>query len=590
MNKEMVISSTPHETRVAILEDDQVVELFIEREHSRGVVGNIYKGRISKVLPGMQSAFVDLGLERDAFLYVTDVISPTEDDLEDDEEIVPATVPENAEPVAASDAEGALDPGSAETPALGVPLALGAPLAVSSSHISIVDTGALPIGLGAQMQPTPAAEMATANGGENGGRDRGRDRRRPERQLPTAKIEDLLKEKQEIVVQVVKEPLGTKGARITCHLSLPGRFLVYMPTVDHIGVSRKVESRDERRRLRTIVQRFREQSGLPGGVIIRTAAQHRSEEDLVADLSYFQQVWNEVQRKRDGDRTPSVLFREESLVTKLLRDLLTEQYTAIRIDDEVEYKRVMALVNRIMPNMASRVKRYTKDYPIFDEYGVQSEIDKALRSKVWLKSGGYIVINQTEALVAIDVNTGRYVGKKSSGRLEDTIVKTNLEAVKEIVRQIRLRDLGGIIVLDFIDMEDKKNRQKVAQAVEQELRKDRAPSKAVQVSDFGLIIITRKRVKSSLERTLTEPCPYCSGTGTIKTSATICYDILTEVKKVSADLDGYSLVLRVNPEIARAFRDESRAMFKELEATVGRPVTLRSDEQLHHEQFDVMAI
>ena len=590
MNKEMVISSTPHETRVAILEDDQVVELFIEREHSRGVVGNIYKGRISKVLPGMQSAFVDLGLERDAFLYVTDVISPTEDDLEDDEEIVPVAVPENGEAGAPSEADGAPDPGAAETPALGVPLALGAPLAVSSSHISIVDTGALPIGLGAQLQPTPAAETAAANGGENGGRERGRDRRRPERQLPTAKIEDLLKEKQEIVVQVVKEPLGTKGARITCHLSLPGRFLVYMPTVDHIGVSRKVESRDERRRLRTIVQRFREQSGLPGGVIIRTAAQHRSEEDLVADLSYFQQVWNEVQRKRDGDRTPSVLFREESLVTKLLRDLLTEQYTAIRIDDEVEYKRVMALVNRIMPNMASRVKRYTKDYPIFDEYGVQSEIDKALRSKVWLKSGGYIVINQTEALVAIDVNTGRYVGKKSSGRLEDTIVKTNLEAVKEIVRQIRLRDLGGIIVLDFIDMEDKKNRQKVAQAVEQELRKDRAPSKAVQVSDFGLIIITRKRVKSSLERTLTEPCPYCSGTGTIKTSATICYDILTEVKKVSADLDGYSLVLRVNPEIARAFRDESRAMFKELEATVGRPVTLRSDEQLHHEQFDVMAI
>jgi ribonuclease G len=240
--------------------------------------------------------------------------------------------------------------------------------------------------------------------------------------------------------------------------------------------------------------------------------------------------------------------------------------------------------------MVGRVKRYTKEYPIFDEYGVQSEIDKALRSKVWLKSGGYLVINQTEALVAIDVNTGRYVGKKSSGRLEDTIVKTNLEACKEIVRQVRLRDLGGIIVLDFIDMEDKKNRQKVALAVEQELRKDRAPSKAVQVSDFGLIIITRKRVKSSLERTLTEPCPYCSGTGTIKTSTTICYDILTEIKKVSADLDGYSVVLRVNPEIARAFKDEGRSVFRELEATVGRSVTVRPDEQLHHEQFDLMAI
>ncbi|HWB18298.1 MAG TPA: ribonuclease E/G, partial [Vicinamibacterales bacterium] len=327
-----------------------------------------------------------------------------------------------------------------------------------------------------------------------------------------------------------------------------------------------------------------------GGVIIRTAASNRSEEDILTDLTYFQQIWTEIQRRRETERTPAVLFREESLVTKLLRDLLTEQFQAIRIDDDTEYGRIVTFVQRVMPNMLGRVRHYTKDYPIFDEYGVQGEIDKALRSKVWLKSGGYIVINQTEALVAIDVNTGRYVGKKSAGRLEDTIVKTNLEAVREIVRQVRLRDLGGIIVLDFIDMEEKKNRQKVAQAVEQELRKDRAPSKAVQVSDFGLIIITRKRVKSSLERQLTEPCPYCSGTGTIKTSATICYDILTEVKKVSHELDGYSLVLRVNPEIARALKDESRSVLRELETTVGRSVTVRPDEQLHHEQFDVMAI
>jgi ribonuclease G len=545
MNKEMVISATPHETRVAILEDDQVVEVFIEREHSRGVVGNIYKGRVSKVLPGMQSAFVDLGLERDAFLYVTDVISPTEEALEDEEELTPAPVVEpGAEPAEADDAEPAA----------------------------------------AQAEAEPSGAPAGRNGRDRRGRDR------PERTAATTKIEDLLKEGQEIVVQVVKEPLGTKGARITSHLSLPGRFLVYMPTVEHIGVSRKIDSRDERRRLRGIVQRFREKTGLPGGVIIRTAAASRSEEDILTDLTYFEQVWTDVRRRREAERTPAVLFREESLVTKLLRDLLTEQYSAIRIDDEAEYRRVSAFVGRIMPNMVGRVKRYEKDYPIFDEYGVQSEIDKALRSKVWLKSGGYIVINQTEALVAIDVNTGRYVGKKSAGRLEDTIVKTNLEAVREIIRQVRLRDLGGIIVLDFIDMEDKKNRQKVAQAVEQELRKDRAPSKAVQVSDFGLIIVTRKRVKSSLERQLTEPCPYCSGTGTIKTSSTICYDILTEVRKVSADLDGYSLVLRVNPEIARALREESRSVFRELEATVGRSVTVRPDEQLHHEQFDVMAI
>ncbi len=557
MNKEMVISATPHETRVAILEDDQDVEVFIERVHSRGVVGSIYNGRVSKVLPGMQSAFVDLGLERDAFLYVTDVISPTEAALED-EELRPAAAPEF---------EGADSPEGAD--------AADAPAGAADGDAAAAEGGSAP------------SEPAAASGSQAG---RERRRERPERTAADARIEDLLKEGQEIVVQVVKEPLGTKGARITSHLSLPGRFLVYMPTVDHIGVSRKVESRDERRRLRGIVQRFREKSGLPGGVIIRTAASHRSEEDILTDLTYFEQVWTEVRRRRESERTPAVLFREESLVTKLLRDLLTEQYSAIRIDDAEEHRRVSAFVGRIMPNVVGRVKRYSKEYPIFQEYGVQSEIDKALRSKVWLKSGGYIVINQTEALVAIDVNTGRYVGKKSAGRLEDTIVKTNLEAVREIIRQIRLRDLGGIIVLDFIDMEDKKNRQNVAQAVEQELRKDRAPSKAVQVSDFGLIIVTRKRVKSSLERMLTEPCPYCSGTGSIKTTSTICYDILSEVKKISADLDGYSLVLRVNPEIARAFREESRPVLRELESMVGRSVTVRSDEQMHHEQFDVMAI
>ena len=582
MNKEMIISSTRHETRVAILEDDQVVELFIEREQSRGVVGNIYKGRVSKVLPGMQSAFVDLGLERDAFLYVTDVISPTAESLEDDDEPGVAEPPENAgggthespEPAAQDVVAADADDHAEDRPA------------DNSSDAELNHTNEPEAGAASGSADEPPAQNAA---GRQNAASRP-DRRARDRTQPDARIEDLLKEGQEVVVQVVKEPLGTKGARITSHLSLPGRFLVYMPTVEHIGVSRKIESREERRRLRGIVQRFREQSGLPGGCIIRTAAANRPEEDILTDLTYFQQVWQEIQRRKESERTPAVLFREESLVTKLLRDLLNEQFQAIRLDQAEEYQRTVAFVQRIMPSMVSRVKHYAKDYPIFDEYGVQSEIDKALRSKVWLKSGGYIVVNQTEALVAIDVNTGRYVGKKSSGRLEDTIVKTNLEAAREIVRQVRLRDLGGIIVLDFIDMEEKKNRQKVAQALEQELRRDRAPSKSVQVSDFGLIIITRKRVKSSLERMLTEPCPYCSGTGAIKASATICYDILTEVKKVRSELDGYSLVLRVNPEIARALKDESRSVFRELETVVGRPVTVRPDEQLHHEQFDLMAI
>ncbi len=537
MTKEMIISSSAHETRVCILEDDQVAEIFIERERSRGVVGNLYKGRVSKVLPGMQSAFVDLGLERDGFLYVTDVIATFEefDRLETDED----------------------DQASANGPRAASP---------SGS----------PGGAGG-----PDKARATGGGGR---RDRDREKG------PEPKIEELLKEGQEIIVQVAKEPLGTKGARLTSHATMPGRFLVFMPTVDHVGVSRKIDSRDERSRLRGIVREFREQHGFTGGVIIRTAAGGRAKEDIVSDLSYFHRVWTEIRQKSETHRAPAVVYQEQSLVAKLLRDLLTEEFSAIRIDNATEHRRVLELIERIMPSLAPKVKLYEKEYPIFEEYGVQAEIDKALRSKVWLKSGGSIVINQTEALVAIDVNTGRYVGKKTAGRLEDTILKTNLEAVKEIVRQIRLRDLGGIIVLDFIDMEEKKNRQKVFQTVEQELRKDRAPSKAIQVSDFGLVIITRKRVKQSLERVLTDPCPYCAGSSVIKSSSTICYEILAEVKKISADLDGQSLVLRVNPDIARALRDEERAVFKDLKQSLGREISLKPDVQLHHEQFDLMAV
>src|SRR5687768_1137093 len=444
MTKEMIISSSAHETRVAILEEDLVAEIFIERERSRGVAGNLYKGRVSKVLPGMQSAFVDLGLERDGFLYVSDVIATFEefDRLETDED-----------PPSPADVAGG---------------------------------------------PATAGKPGAARGG--GRRDREREKG------PEPKIEELLKEGQEIIVQIGKEPLGTKGARLTSHATMPGRFLVFMPTVDHVGVSRKIDSREERSRLRGIVREFREQHGFAGGLIIRTAAAGRPKDDIVSDLSYFHRVWTEIRQKSESSRAPAVVYREQSLVAKLLRDLLTEEFAAIRIDNELEHRRILELVERIMPTLAPKVKFYEKEFPIFEEYGVQAEIDRALRSKVWLKSGGSIEIGRTEALVAIDVNTGRYVGKKTAGRLEDTILKTNLEAVKEIVRQIRLRDLGGIIVLDFIDMEEKKNRQKVFQTVEQELRRDRAPSKALQVSDFGLVIITRKRVKQSLERVLTEPC------------------------------------------------------------------------------------
>jgi ribonuclease G len=491
------------------------------------VVGNVYKGRVSKVLPGMQSSFIEIGLERDGFLYVTEVIDTVEE----------------FEKLEAADEE-----------------------------------------------PEPDETAAGAPRGDGAAEAQGRGGDTKDRSRPEPKIEDLLHEGQEILVQVVKEPLGTKGARLTSHVTMPGRFLVFMPTVDHIGISRKIESRDERGRLRGIVREFRDSHGFPGGVIIRTAAAGRPKEDIISDLEAFHGIWTGIRQKMESSRAPAVVYREQSLVGKLLRDLLTDEFQAIRLDNQQDYQRVLELVERILPTLAPRVKLYSKPFPIFEEYGVQAEIDKALKSKVWLKSGGSIVINQTEALVAIDVNTGRYVGKKSSGRLEDTIVKTNLEAAKEIVRQIRLRDLGGIVVLDFIDMEEKKNRQKVLQAVEQELKKDRSPSKALAVSDFGLVIITRKRVKQSLERVLTEPCPYCSGTGTIKSSATICYEILSEVRKVGPDLNGHRLLLRVNPDIARALKEEENAVLRDLKQSIGKDVTVKPDIQLHHEQFDVMAV
>jgi len=520
MNKELIVSSNRHKTVAAILEDDQVAEIFIERERQRGAVGDIYKGRVSKVLPGMQCAFVDIGLERDAFLYVSDVIDTVEEF-------------ERLEAADADDAE------------------------------------------------------PSESGGDNGkanGRSHGRVGNNS-----TAKIEDLLTAGQEILVQVVKEPLGTKGARITSHVTVPGRFLVFMPTVDQIGVSRRIDARNERARLRGIVRKFREEHGFTGGVILRTAASGRPEKDIIGDLDYFHGLWTETLRKTANKRPPAVVHREESLVAKLLRDFLTTDFSSIRIDDRQEFERTTSLIKRIMPDLLPRVHHYDKEFPIFDEYGVQAEIDKALRSKVWLKSGGYIVVNHTEALVAIDVNTGRYVGKRT-GRLEDTIVKTNLEAVKEIVRQIRLRDLGGIVVLDFIDMEERKNRLKVAQAMDQELRRDRSPSKAVQVVEFGLIIVTRKRVRQSLERQFTEPCPYCSGSAVIKSTSTICYEILSEMQRVGDAFNGRSIALRVNPEIARALKEEEHEILKDLKQVLGRELVIRPDTQLHHEQFDVMTM
>ncbi|HKC85281.1 MAG TPA: Rne/Rng family ribonuclease, partial [Blastocatellia bacterium] len=399
-------------------------------------------------------------------------------------------------------------------------------------------------------------------------------------------ITDLLREGQEIIVQIAKEPIGQKGARITSHVALPGRYIVYMPTVDHIGVSRKIGTDEERQRLKRTLHQLRAESGAPGGFIVRTAANGCTIEELREDMQYLIRTWTDIRRRADRVKAPAIAHRDLDLVQRILRDQLSSDFTAIRVDSEFEYERIVDFVNRFAPKLVNRVKLYTKDTPILEHYGVQAEIDKAVKPRVWLKSGGYIVINQTEALVAIDVNTGKFVGK--SNRLEDTIVKTNLEAAKEIVRQIRLRDLGGIIVLDFIDMEERKNRQKVMAALEQELHSDRSPSKILQFNDFGLVAITRKRVKQSLERTLCTPCPYCGGGGMVKSPQTVSYEILAEARRISKDVDHHNeVILRVNPEVAKALRGPERDVLAEIEAYLGGLVTIKSDPTVHQEQFDI---
>ncbi len=410
---------------------------------------------------------------------------------------------------------------------------------------------------------------------------------RPDRERPVLpSISDLLKEGQEIIVQIAKEPIGQKGARITSHIALPGRFVVYMPTVDHAGVSRKIPSDDERLRLKKIVQAQRQ--GLPGGFICRTAAENKTEEELKNDMQFLYNLWLDMRHKAEKKPAPVLLHHDLDLVQRILRDQLTTSFKTIWVDNEDHYESILRFVERFQPALVGRVKLYTRPAPIFDEFGITAEIEKALRPKVWLKSGGYIVINQTEALVAIDINTGKYVGK--SNRLEDTIVKVNSDAIKEIVRQIRLRDLGGIIVIDFIDMDDRKNRQKVMLALEDAMRSDRAPYKILQFNDFGLVAITRKRVKQSLERTLCAPCPYCEGAGHVKSVQTVITEVLSEavrMKKALAEEKQGTIMLRVNPEVAKVLKSNHNQFLQEIEEILGKSVLVKSDPLLHQTKFDL---
>jgi len=396
-------------------------------------------------------------------------------------------------------------------------------------------------------------------------------------------ISDLLKPGQEILVQIAKEPIAKKGARITSHIALPGRFLVFMPTVNHTGVSRKIESDAERRRLKEIL--LSEKGEASGGFIVRTAAEGASEDELRSDLRFLLNLWSDIKARSESSKSPALIYHDLNLIERILRDQVTDNFSAIWVDSETEYERVLRFLQRFQPSLIRRVKLYSKETPLFEQFGISDEINKALKSKVWLKSGGSIVINQTEALVAIDINTGKFVGK--TARLEDTIVKTNLDAIPEIVRQIRLRDLGGIIIIDFIDMDERKNRNRVMAALEDELKKDRAPSKVLQFNDFGLVAITRKRVKQSLERTLSVPCSVCSGTGMVKSPVTVCNDIYIEMRKMQRHLDRGDVMLRVHPEVVKQLKASGAKWLQEMEEMVGKTILVKSDPSLHPEQFDI---
>jgi len=499
MTLKMLIESDPHQTRIAVLEDDRLTEIFVERHRHRGLVGNVYKGRVTRVLPGMQAAFVDVGLERDAFLYVSDVAGDVEvmEELEIEE-------PRNHD-----------DP--------------------------------------------------------------------PAHHGPAPSIDELLKPGQEIIVQVVKDPLPNKGARISTHVTLPGRYLVLLPTVRHFGVSRRIEDEAERERLLGVLG----QLSTNGGLIVRTVGEGKGPEEFESDLAYLSRLWDKIRQRAGKVSAPTLLHQDLDLALRVVRDLLRQDFSVLWVDGEETYERIVEFLDQVQSSLVGKVKLFRQGSTLFEQFGIEDQIEAALKSKVWLRSGGYIVINPTEALVAIDVNTGRFVGQSN---LEDTVLQTNLEAVQEIVRQIRLRDLGGIIVIDLIDMVELEHREEVFASLESELKKDRAKTKMLNISEFGLVEITRKRSRANLERLLTQTCPYCSGRGRIKSLTTICLNLRKELLNQRSRAGQTELLLRVHPEVARALQQEERAILDELQRSLGVHILLQSDPELHHERFNVVEV
>ena len=506
MNNILAISAIHRERRVGLVEKNTLAELYIERPSGRGLVGNIYQGKVVRVLPGMDAAFVDVGLDKAGFLYVSDVLKPR-----------------------------------------------------SASELGMV------------------ANESSDDDEVTGEIDTTEQTAQP---TPTPRITDLLHHGQEILVQVAKAPMGTKGARLTTHIALPGRLLVFLPTVDHVGVSRRIENEGERRRLKEMIEGLRPDDT---GFIIRTAAEGADEDVLAADMNFLTRLWEDVRERGGTSPAPYKIYQDLDLIRRATRDLFTAEVDRLLIDEPDEHRNLLQFVRTFMPALASRVELYTGAEPLFDALGLEVEIGRALDRKVWLKSGGSIVIDQTEALTAIDVNTGRYVGKHN---LEDTITKINLEAVKEIVYQLRLRDLGGIIIIDFIDMERPTNRDKVFNALQEALAADRARTNILKISELGLVEMTRKRVRESLSRTMTETCPNCDGLGRVKSAATVCFEILRAIEREAQGRSG-TVVVATNATVGNRLIDEEQETMDAIEQRLGLQVRVDSIPNYHQEQFEV---
>jgi len=509
MASEIVINSNPREIRVALVENNQLAEIFIEHKTKKGIVGNIYKGVVTKVLPGMQVAFVDIGLERAGFLYVgdIDIIDLVEYDGEE----------ENHD--------------------------------------------------GSLIGEKPSAQVQSH-------RERGRG-------IP---IQDLLEEGQEIMVQVAKNPMGTKGARITSFITLAGRHVVYMPTVNQISASRRIEDEDEKERLKKLVAEI----GRPGeGYIVRTAGLNRQKEDFETDLNFLHKLWDNIKARSESVSAPNLQYEDLNLIFRSMRDLFNEDVERLVIDSQADFESSVEFCSAYLPHLVDKIEYYKESVPIFDYYGIEIEINRALGRKIWLKSGGFISIDQTEALVAIDVNTGKFVGHSDP---EETILKTNLEAAKEVVYQLRLRNIGGIIIVDFIDMARNESKEMVWNALTQELKFDRSRTNILKISELGLVEMTRKRVRGSLSQTLCDPCPYCEGKGHIKSATTVCYEIIRALQRLSSNsITQKAVTLEVPSAVYDLLFEEETSYLDEIEKLYKIQLTVEVNPKLHQEKYKIIS-